>query len=238
MNTKNIWSKQIESDSGSNKKILLGIVLDTTLSFAKMYPQIYYFLEHLLMNIESMKIKYDDFETAYSVVLLHDDAEVLKLTGDSSISKEEKDVIKKLAEISFYGGKKDGAEELGSAVQLQFTTMERYCDLMKNRDCNISRELLVLTDSCATEGEKYRDFTKYNGCADGKKSYCGLQQAFIISYKSSYMPMLRMVNEDNRLAENNRNKCIFGDIEDLLKMDEEETLKAAERLAEKITGMR
>lgn len=48
---------------------------------------------------------------------------------------------------------------------------------------------------------------------------------------------LRIVNANYLLVENEINKCVFGDFEELLNMDEKKTLNAAAGLAKEIFNL-
>lgn len=239
MKSNKIKDKENAIRKTSNKKLILGIVLDATLSFSVVYPQIYYFLEHLLMNLREIRKNYEEIDISYSVVLLHREAEVLKLSKNSSFSEDEEEVIKLLSDITFYGGSKSGTEDLNKALNLQLMTINRFHDMLweTDKDYSILQQLILITDACAKKSEQFPDYTQNEKNVYGSYSNYGLQQAFIISYKCSYIPKLRIVNANYLLVENEINKCVFGDFEELLNMDEKKTLNAAEGLANEIFNL-
>ena len=138
MKSNKIKDKENAIRKTSNKKLILGIVLDATLSFSVVYPQIYYFLEHLLMNLREIRKNYEEIDISYSVVLLHREAEVLKLSKNSSFSEDEEEVIKLLSDITFYGGSKSGTEDLNKALNLQLMTINRFHDMLWEADKDYS----------------------------------------------------------------------------------------------------
>lgn len=236
MGDNKIIHTKVISGENKTKALVLGVVLDATLSFSVVYGQIYYLIEHLLINLKKLKKDKCDIDISYSVVLLHDKPENMRFSGKRSISKDEDEVLRSLADISFYGGSDDGHEELNSALNLQLKTINQYMDSVCKQDKNVSvsQQLIILTDSAAAVGKEFQNFTQNEPGVYGDYTNHGLQQAFIISNGGDYMPQLRIVNLEYSLTENNVNTCSYYDIQDILDKDEEGTLIMAEVLAKKI----
>lgn len=221
--------KEMCDNTYRDRKLILGIVLDATLSFSKIYPQIYYLLEHLIMNLEDRRTTADGLEIDYSVVLLHDEPELIKVIKDGS------SIIRAMSDISFYGGGTEGTEALDKALTVQLSHMNsvRSGITEKNHYSQVSEQLIVITDSMEEHNRQSTAFTGIDMVSDKGGFNYGLQQAYIISYEGSYMPMLRMADPKGRLSEN-CDGCYFGDIKGLISLDEEKTLDVAERMADRI----
>lgn len=237
MDTKQVIKNQIIQEESGRTALIFGIVLDATLSFSEVYPQVFYFLEHLLMNLQFLRKKHTDVDVEYSIVLMHDKAEIWNNLQDKRLTGE-REVIDALTHISFYGGSTEGTEKLGDAVCTQLSEMNRCCDRLRKENPNgkVSQQMLLITDACAKAEEQFPDFTKGEQGAYGDVANYGLQQAVVISQGAQYMPMLRIVNRGFSLTENEdgRNRCVFGDLKELLDKNEEETLQASEKLAKQI----
>ena len=72
MGDNKIIHTKVISGENKTKALVLGVVLDATLSFSVVYGQIYYLIEHLLINLKTLKKDKCDIDISYSVVLLHD----------------------------------------------------------------------------------------------------------------------------------------------------------------------
>lgn len=236
MDTKQVINKMIVQKEP--KQLILGLVIDATLSASEVYPQMFYFLEHMLMCIQQMR-KTLSINVEYSVILLHDKPELLPSSQASMLWEKERMLTDALADISFYGGSRDGTEELGDAVREQLKEMnQRYEQLRAdNPKRSISQQMIFITDACTKKAERSPDFTKGERGTYGDYTNYGLQQAVVISYDAAYMPNLRIVNSGFSLTENGKNRCMFGDLKDLLNMNEAETLQAAEKMAERIVDI-
>lgn len=87
MGDNKIIHTKVISGENKTKALVLGVVLDATLSFSVVYGQIYYLIEHLLINLKKLKKDKCDIDISYSVVLLHDKPENMRFSGKDQFQK-------------------------------------------------------------------------------------------------------------------------------------------------------
>lgn len=217
----------MDAKETGNRIILIGIVLDTTLSFSAVYPQIYYMLERLLISMEGTDVK-NDLIIKYGLTLIHNDAENLVFDNNEKYTEDYIDVLHRLSEIDFYGGQPDGTENIGSAVMIQLSAM---CEYEADNEEDLYKILFVFTDSIPLDNEMFPDFTEPFMFDNSNIVNKGINSAYIYSYSGEYMPQLRIVNDNGSVAENARGTCIYESLRKVIEWNEAETINNMEELA-------
>lgn len=210
------------------REILFGIVLDATLSFSKVYAQVYYLLEQILYDIRKRKKEEPDLRVTYSITLLHDRPETVRFSEDF-YCRDEQALLETLSSISFSGGSLDGREALNQAIKEELIILNQYHP--EKKGASLRRALLVLTDSIPAEGEMIPDFRKE---LTPEEENHGLSAAYVYSYSDRYLPVFHMVNPTGSLTENDRYFCRYGNLADLLQYNEEESVEEMKKLTDQI----
>lgn len=215
------------------KRYLLGIVLDATLSFTAVYPQIYYLLERVLMNLKKAGESATDYQLKYGITLLRDRAERAVFADGSYFTGDEAQVLDYLASIEFRGGSRDGKEDITGGILEQLSAMNHFPGA--GEPAKVRQGLLVLSDALQKEEKNLPDLTGDEPGVYGDFRNHGLRFGYIYTYNDSYMPQLRIVDYKGELVEDEeRNTCMFGSLALLLKDEEQEMVACADRLADEM----
>ena len=206
------WAARYEKKS--MESYILGIVLDATLSFTSVYPQIYYFLERLLIGLKQIQEENPRITLNYALTLLKDAPEQV-LFSKGTVTDDENELLEALSEVEFSGGSSDGEENLTGAIHF-------LLDQMEDQGTSHSQKGLLLLSDAIAGGER--------GFADLTRS-TGLRFAYVYSGKDDYMPQFRMVDGRGNLTENEQNICTYASLSELLTETEEEEVRLAEELA-------
>lgn len=209
---------QFEDQATDPNVCTLGIVLDTTISFSTIYPQIYYFLERLMIGLKQVKEEHPPVSFEYSVVLLKDTPELMLFSDEKSVSKNEDEILDAFSEIEFQGGSANGAEDLTSTVKLLLKHMRRE-EPDKGR-----KGIIILSDAMPKEQNGFTDLTEYTG----------LQFAYVFCGDNIYMPQFRIVDQHGQLSADEKHICIYSDITALLAETEEKEVQLVEKLVDEI----
>ena len=219
------------TDKENRKVILLGLVLDATLSFSAVYAQIYYMIERLVISLQEKSESMKDVEVRYGVTLLRERPESLLLERDQYFTANSREVLRRLADVDFYGGTDEGFEELGQAIRTQQRLMEQ--DASDDNE-EIMKDLMLFTDSMPSYGSLIPDYAEPDRSEIENRHACGVSSAYFYTYNGEYMPQMRIADGDGMITESNSGTCIFGSISEVLNKEEKETIAAMEDLADSI----
>lgn len=209
------------ADETSKKEILIGIVLDGTLSFAKVYPKVYYMLSGFLQRLGRAGDEYKGVVIRYGLIVLHDVPEEIRFSGGEAFTESEKDFLDMLRRIDFYGGSADGREDLKGALDLALR-------LLNTSGSESSyRGLLFFSDSLPPQEDLGPDF--YASDQNGYRNY-GLRFADFYTYTGDFTPQIRIVDRYNQVVQNGRNEATYGSIEELIDGDMDRILEKAEQM--------
>lgn len=201
----------------NHKVVLIGLVIDGTLSFTTAYAQVYYLLAQLAAKLKNRGDSEATVTYRYSVMVLHDEPETPILAEDEDA------LLEILRNIRFYGGSSDGREGITQAIEAQLRAFGQM--MAEAPEDEVSRMLFVFSDAEDASGQDYPDFTGYPA---------GLSLAGFYTYSDSYMPMMKMVNSKGLLQENGVNTCRFESLRDLIDLDESQMIQYADDLAAEI----
>lgn len=197
---------------------ILGIVLDATLSFTSVYPQIYYFLERLLIALKQIREEEGEKKKfVYVLTLLKDEPEQV-FFGREKVTDDEDELLEALMEMEFSGGSTDGRENLTGALRALLQEMEKH----SSRQSQMG--ILLISDAASLDENRFADLTHH----------AGLRFACIYSGDNDYMPQFRLVDGKGHLTENEGNTCIYAKLPQLLADSEEEEVRLAEKLAQEM----
>ena len=218
----------------ANKILYIGIILDGTLSFTKIYAKVYSVLEQFLRELEGEKKFYREITIRYGLTILHDTPETVIFDDGSTFTDSESDVIKELNTLQFYGGSLDGREDLKSAIAKQLLELNMVPGAKDTQNCY--KGILLFSDSLPKD-DLTPDFTGRTFEAEGRNwpNY-GLRFADFYTYSDEFVPGMRMVNRNGREVENERNMAKYHDIHDLVQQDAEWTSRFVEKMIREIVG--
>lgn len=223
------------ADTDNRKVVLLGFVLDATLSFSAVYAQIYYMLERLVISLQEKSDSLGDVEVRYGVTLLRDHPDSLLMERDSYYTADSREALRRLADIDFYGGSDEGTEELGQAIRMQQRLMAQYEACHSGE---VTKVLMLFTDSMPRDGNLFPDYTEPDRREKDNRYVCGVSAAYFYTYNGEYMPQMRITDSRGIINESSSDTCVFGSIAEILDWDEKETIANMEKLAGDILASR
>lgn len=210
-----------QADEMDKKEILIGIVLDGTISFEKVYPKVYYMLSGFLKRMGRARDEYRGVVIRYGLTVLHDVPEEIRFSGGETFTESEKDFLYMLGRIDFFGGSPDGREDLKGALDLALRLLNTYGSESSYRG------LLFFSDSLPPEEDLSPDF--YASDQNGYRNY-GLRFADFYTYTGDFTPLIRIVDRYNQPVQNGRNEATYGSMEDLIDGDMDMILEKTEKM--------
>lgn len=208
-----------------NKKIMIGIILDGTLSFTKVYPKVYYVLEQFLHNLILKKREYRGVIVKYGLTIMREDAELVVFSDGTFFTESEEELIDELRNIQFFGGSADGHENLGEAINQQLHTLNNTPDAQ-----DTYKGIIMFTDSIPKEDETVPEFCSGEPGHYGAYTNYGLRFANFYAYSDDFMPKMRIVDRNGRLVENNRNTTTYNSLNTLLDQDVDKTVEQVQKM--------
>lgn len=130
---------------------VVGIVLDATISFSKVFPKFYYIFKNWIEAFEAPRGR--TYNIGYVLTELHDSASVCSIKNSTVLTKEQ--LFAAVRNLAFYGGAEDGREDIGGAIDNTLTAIENIPENGKK----ITYGLMVFSDSMPKEKDLERDFT-------------------------------------------------------------------------------
>lgn len=196
----------------ARKKVYLDFVIDTTLSFSKVFLPVYYALDYFLKYTEDRKKEFKGVLIQYGLTVFRTDADAVQFSGNRYFTESETELLEELQKITFSGGSPSGRENLAGAVDQALRVLNNQSDEEADRG------LLLFTDSLPEEGKMRPDFT-----SPDQKGYFnrGVRFAQIYSYDGSFHPMLTAVNADAEPVENGKNTITYNSLDQLIDLDED-----------------
>lgn len=195
----NIRTKQQET---VKKEMYIESIIDRTLSFTKVFPQVNHSIEKLMSMLAAEKAKYKEVVIKYGLTLLGDEIEPLMFENGEYFTESENEFCRKLRSIEFYGGSEDGTEDLVGAVETGLGILNHA------GDGDAYRGLLLLSDSLPEKDEMTPCF-RCEEADDGTDQ--GLDFAIFYTYTDEFNPDLNFSGDDE-----NR-EAVFHSLEDLIK---------------------
>lgn len=211
---------------------VLGITLDATLSFSRIYPHIFFFLKEMLEHLKEKKKYFTAKKMCYCITLLHNTPETYFFEDGAIYCSDEDKVINALSGIDFYDGGKEGKENFTESINHQLQVLHSYPH-SKNIE-SIQKAMVFFTDSMPEDDNSMPDFSCNASNQYGNYVNEGLRFAKFYTYDDGYMPALRIVNQRGKLTENKYNVCECESISEILEKNQESTKLYAQSLAQKI----
>lgn len=124
------------------KHVFLEVVLDGTYSFSKVFLPVWRALKTCMDNIEKLKMQYEKVTVEYGLIIIREmPEEVCFRRSGRYLTEDVQELLDEIRGISFFGGGRDGRENINAAVQAGFLRL-KVC----GRTGDV-RALLLLTDS-------------------------------------------------------------------------------------------
>lgn len=191
--------------------IYIDYILDTTLSFTRIFPEVYYVLENSMNLLKSKRREYKGIVLHYGLTVLGDQIQEDRFEK-GAFTESEEEFLKHLRELNFQGGLDSGAEPVNEAI---LASLQK---LGKNSPSSANRGIILITDSMPEDVRP--DFRHVEGCRDK-----GLRFAVGFLYSNRYAPKFDLGNRYGEPEENDRNESgTFLEIRRLLSADGEKLL--------------
>lgn len=191
--------------------IYIDYIVDTTLSFARIFPEVYYVLENSMNLLKSKRREYRGIVLRYGLTVLGDQIQEEQFKK-GAFTESEEEFLMHLRELDFQGGSDSGTEPVNEAI---LASLQK---LGKNSASSANRGIILITDSMPEDVRP--DFRHVEDCRDK-----GLRFAVGFLYSNRYAPKFDLGNRYGEPEENERNESgTFLEIRSLLSADGEKLL--------------
>lgn len=192
------------------KNIFIGLLIDGTLSFSKIFVSIYFALKYMFDEIDDKIGNSAEFKVHYGLTVLHNTPETIQF-GNNYFTTSKEEMLKKIREIEFRGGSLDGHENLQAGIE------ECLRNLGENTEEFNSRGMVFITDSCPVQDTL--DFTELKVKNNNLRFVLGYHH-----YSESPMFFFNIIDSAGDNVQIGKNEAAFKDIRELLNTNRENSI--------------
>lgn len=213
---------------------LIGIVLDGTYSFSKIYPRVHMVLKLFMSNMKKTRENCKNVRIKYSLTVLHDTVDIVTFANGTNFTESEDEIKNFLDTMWFFGGSASGKEPLNKAINEQLFVLNTANNASDVK--HVIKGLLLFTDSLPDDDNLTPSFTSAAPGAYGDYTNYGLRFADFYSYSSDYMPKMRIIDGNGSLTENGRNTGSYHDIHVLIEQKASDIVQYMDKMVNSHLG--